>query len=57
MVEQHDEEGFGGCTNHGERQEACPKGISIKYIGQLNREFIRATVAGATSIRGKMGAQ
>ena len=57
MVEQHDEEGFGGCTNHGECQEACPKGISIKYIGQLNRDYIKATIAGATSLRGKMQAQ
>lgn len=57
MVAQHDAEGLGGCTNHGECQEACPKGISIKYIGQLNRDFIRATIAGATSMRGKVGAQ
>ena len=43
MVAQMDEEGFGGCTLHGECQEACPKGISIDAIMQLNRDFIRAS--------------
>lgn len=57
MVAQHDDEGFGGCTNHGECQEACPKGISIKYIGQMNRDYIRATTQRLLSIRGKMQAQ
>lgn len=28
---------------HGECQEACPKGISIDAIMQLNRDFIRAS--------------
>ena len=32
MVEKMDEEGFGACTNHAECQDACPKGISIKFI-------------------------
>ncbi len=57
MVAQMDAENFGGCTNHGECQEACPKGISIKYITRMNRDFIRATVGKAVSLRGKMGAQ
>jgi len=57
MVSQMDDEGFGGCTNHGECQEACPKGISIKYITRLNRDFIRSTFHKAVSLRGKMRAQ
>lgn len=57
MVTQMDAEHFGGCTNHGECQEACPKGISIKYITRLNRDFIRATLHKAVSLRGKMQAQ
>jgi len=57
MVQQMDAEMFGGCTNHGECQEACPKGISIKYISQLNRDFISANVKKALSLRGKMRAQ
>lgn len=45
MVDQHDEEGFGNCTNHGACQEACPKGISIDYIAQLNRDLVKATLS------------
>ncbi|MDE3002663.1 MAG: succinate dehydrogenase/fumarate reductase iron-sulfur subunit [Gemmatimonadota bacterium] len=44
MVETHDDEGFGNCTNHGACQEACPKGISLDYIAQLNRDLIKATL-------------
>jgi succinate dehydrogenase / fumarate reductase iron-sulfur subunit len=35
-------EGFGNCTNHYECQEACPKGISVKFIAKLNREYIKS---------------
>jgi succinate dehydrogenase / fumarate reductase iron-sulfur subunit len=42
MVDQHDEEGFGHCTNHGACQNACPKGISVDYIARLNRDLLRA---------------
>ncbi|MDT8367637.1 MAG: succinate dehydrogenase/fumarate reductase iron-sulfur subunit [Longimicrobiales bacterium] len=44
MVDQHDDEGFGNCTNHGACENACPKGISVDYIAQLNRDHFRATV-------------
>jgi succinate dehydrogenase / fumarate reductase iron-sulfur subunit len=57
MVEQMDKETFGSCTNHGECQEACPKGISIKYIAQMNRDYLSAQVHSARSIKGKMSAQ
>jgi succinate dehydrogenase / fumarate reductase iron-sulfur subunit len=57
MVKQMDAENFGGCTNHGECQEACPKGISIKYITRMNRDFIAANLKRGVSIRGKMQAQ
>ena len=43
MVEQMDMEGFGGCTWHGECQEACPKEISIDWIAGLHRDFIVAS--------------
>ena len=39
MVEKHDEEGFGHCTNHGACQTACPKDISVDYIARLNRDY------------------
>jgi succinate dehydrogenase / fumarate reductase iron-sulfur subunit len=42
MVSAHDDEGFGNCTNHGACQIACPKGISVDYIAQLNRDLITA---------------
>jgi succinate dehydrogenase / fumarate reductase iron-sulfur subunit len=42
MVRQMDEEGFGGCTWHGECQQACPKRITIHTIARMNRDFIAA---------------
>lgn len=44
MVRQHDDEGFGGCTNTGECQEVCPQNISIKVIGELNGEYRKAMI-------------
>jgi succinate dehydrogenase / fumarate reductase iron-sulfur subunit len=43
MVQQHDAEGFGACTNHRECEAACPKEISIAFIAKMNRDFIRAS--------------
>ena len=34
--------GFGNCGNHYECQAACPKGISVKFIAKLNREYQKA---------------
>jgi len=39
------EEFFGSCTNHGECESACPKGISIDYIAQMNKDYLRAQLA------------
>lgn len=44
MVEQHDKEGFGNCTNIGECHAACPKDISIQHIAVMKREYIKASV-------------
>ncbi len=44
MVAQMDEEGFGGCTNHGECESACPKGIDVSNIARLNRDFLKASL-------------
>lgn len=46
MVEQMDAEGFGNCSNHGECEAACPKGISIVNIARMRREYIRAMRTG-----------
>ena len=42
MVEAMDAEGFGGCTNVTECSLACPKNISVDFIGRLNRDRIGA---------------
>ena len=50
MVAQMDAEGFGSCTNHGECEAACPKGISISNIARLNRDFLKAGIVGQRRI-------
>ncbi len=42
MTEAMIKEGFGNCSNHYECEAVCPKGISVKFIAKLNREFIKA---------------
>jgi len=46
MVNQHDEEGFGGCTNIGECAAVCPKGIPLDTISQLNNDLLSALASG-----------
>lgn len=46
MVNQHDHEGFGGCTNIGECTSACPKGIPLDTISRLNRDLLSALAKG-----------
>ena len=45
MVDQMDAEGFGNCTNHYECMEACPKGIDVKFIAEMNRAYAKAGVS------------
>jgi succinate dehydrogenase / fumarate reductase iron-sulfur subunit len=33
---------FGSCTNHGECEKACPKGISIDFIALMNKDYLKA---------------
>ncbi len=42
MVEAMDREGFGNCGNHYECQAVCPKGINVKNIAKMNREYLKA---------------
>jgi len=42
MVTAMDEAGFGNCTNHGECEAACPKGIRLEFIARLNRDYLRS---------------
>ena len=48
MVAQHDQEGFGSCSNIGACEAECPKGISLENIARLNREYLGATFAGGS---------
>jgi len=46
MVDTMDDEGFGGCTNHGECAEVCPKGIDLGNIARMNRDLLKAKLMG-----------
>ncbi len=46
MVSQAREELFGSCTNIGECEAVCPKGIKLSVIALMNREFLRAKWSG-----------
>jgi succinate dehydrogenase / fumarate reductase, iron-sulfur subunit len=36
------EQFFGSCTNMGECEAACPKGISIDFIALMNKDYLKA---------------
>lgn len=42
MTEQMTTEGFGDCSNHGECEAVCPKGISIDAIARMRREYVKS---------------
>lgn len=42
MVDRHDAEGFGSCSNEGECEAVCPKEIPISNIARMNREYLKA---------------
>ena len=44
MVTAMDKAGFGNCSNERECENVCPKGISIRNIARLNREYMRAAL-------------
>ena len=46
MVEQMDIEGFGACSNEGECEAVCPKEIGIENIAKMNRDYLKAVIAG-----------
>ena len=46
MVAQMDKEGFGYCSNEKECELVCPKGISIRNIARMNREFLKSFLLG-----------
>jgi succinate dehydrogenase / fumarate reductase iron-sulfur subunit len=44
MVRVMDEMGFGSCSNTYACEAECPKGISVKNIARMNREYFMANV-------------
>lgn len=46
MVAQMDKEGFGYCSNERECEMVCPKGISIRNIARMNREYLKSMLFG-----------
>jgi len=42
MINQHDAEGFGGCTQIGECEAVCPVGIPITTSSRTNRDLLAA---------------
>lgn len=46
MLNQMEEEGFGGCTNIGECSAVCPKEIPLDVIATLNRQLGKAVIKG-----------
>jgi succinate dehydrogenase / fumarate reductase iron-sulfur subunit len=57
MVDQMDEEGFGACRNYAECEAQCPKEISINFISQMNRDYLKAKLREPVDRRSKMNSQ
>ncbi|MEK6269974.1 MAG: succinate dehydrogenase/fumarate reductase iron-sulfur subunit [Planctomycetales bacterium] len=57
MVDQMDKEGFGACRNYAECEAQCPKEISINFISQMNRDYLKATLREPVDRRSKMNSQ
>ena len=45
MIAQMDAEDFGNCSNHAECEAVCPKGISIRNIATMRREYFKALIS------------
>jgi succinate dehydrogenase / fumarate reductase iron-sulfur subunit len=57
MVDRMERESFGSCRNYGECEANCPKEISIKFIGRMNRDYLRAVLKEPIDRRGPMESQ
>jgi succinate dehydrogenase / fumarate reductase iron-sulfur subunit len=57
MLKKMDDELFGSCTNYGKCQDACPKGISINFIGMVNKDYIKANLTRVKQPRDSVEAQ
>ena len=50
MVAQANREIFGSCTNMGECEAVCPKGIKLEVIARMNRDFLSAKWTGRVGL-------
>ena len=50
MVAQARTELFGSCTNIGECEAVCPKGIKLEVIARMNRDFLKAKWLGRGAV-------
>ncbi len=55
MVAQAQAEGFGACSNVGECEAVCPKGIKLEVIARMNRDFLTAKWTGRGTADGDKG--
>ncbi len=44
MATEMEAQGYGSCSNEYQCEAACPKGISVKYIAKLNRDYLSANI-------------
>jgi len=56
MVEQLHNEMFGSCTNIGECEAVCPKGISLEVIARMNRDYLQAAWKDRGAVKSDGGA-
>ncbi len=52
MVARIDEEAFGNCTNYGECEAVCPKGISIDFIAMMNKDWLKSALRARRATHG-----
>ena len=50
MVDTMQKEGFGACSNHYECESACPKSISVQFISNMNKEYMKAKMFRSTGV-------
>jgi succinate dehydrogenase / fumarate reductase iron-sulfur subunit len=57
MIQAHDEEGFGACSNTNSCEAVCPKQISVNFIAKANRDYAWALLRGKRPTLGMKSAE
>lgn len=55
MVAAMDAEGFGSCTNQYECEAVCPKEIPVRFIAEMNRGYLKASLTRDDAAASKAG--